>query len=644
MPKFLTNILILSLFFSIFADPGTTRSAFAQTDGPLSATPEEEPEESPLLTEPETPEELFKAIDLMIKLGRPKLGRKYLQQLMESKPKDDLVLELRDKYGLATFLRFANLEALQPYSRQLLDQSNLALKARAEDPAYLRSLIDDLQAGGTAQQLAMISLINLGAPSVPILLQELAVTEKGDLRDTYLLAIVQIGPGTVPVLRGGLLNPDEKIQTAAIEALGWLGNREVVPFLWYPAFGNHDLTGLKASARISLMRLLKKENLEEVSTLSQASLADELNRQVSLHLNHQYRWKTDEQGQLTFWDWDSQSNELKPKSITAQEASLIVGSHFARQLVATVPENRKAQATSIALSLATEFYRVGWDQPLATGAGTAHDEALAAGTAVVIDAIDVGLAHSNDLAALASVQILTQLASEGTVKLSEKQQSSLLAAMNAPSHRIQFAAANALLTINPDNQFSRPERVIEILAQALNDTRKFQALIIDPDIDRSRSLGNNLEARGIGFSTVRTGREGFELAASRMDVQLIAIHINSIRWPLSQTVSNLRADARTASIPMIVYGPQSQEYKLQPLIERTSRSIYVASDLDAVQKLHKIQNFRQSLGNPELTPELRQQQIGRAVSWLAAIASGKLTTNFNLAPAEQALTDTVRQP
>jgi hypothetical protein len=125
---------------------------------------------------------------------------------------------------------------------------------------------------------------------------------------------------------------------------------------------------------------------------------------------------------------------------------------------------------------------------------------------------------------------------------------------------------------------------------------------------------------------------------------LIAIHINSIRWPLSQTVSNLRTDARTASIPMIVYGPQSQEYSLQPLIERTSRSIYVASELDAVEKLHKIQKFRQTLGTSALTPELRRHQIETAVSWLAAIASGKLTTNFNLAPAEQALTDTVRQP
>ena len=193
----MTNILIFSLLVSIVFDLGTTRSAHAQTDGIPSATPADEPGESPLLTEPETPAETFKAIELMMKLGRPKLGRKYFQQLMDSKPSDEEVLAIRDKFGVASLIRFANIESLKPYSRQLLDQSNLALKARAEDPKYLRGLIDDLRKGGTAQQLAMLSLQNLGARSVPTLLQEFATAEAGDERDTFLLAIIQIGKGSV---------------------------------------------------------------------------------------------------------------------------------------------------------------------------------------------------------------------------------------------------------------------------------------------------------------------------------------------------------------------------------------------------------------------------------------------------------------
>jgi CheY-like chemotaxis protein len=200
------------------------------------------------------------------------------------------------------------------------------------------------------------------------------------------------------------------------------------------------------------------------------------------------------------------------------------------------------------------------------------------------------------------------------------------------------------LTINPDSPFSRPERVVEILARALNDTRKLQAVIIDPDSDRSSALGAHLEHRGISFSTVRTGREGFELAASRMDVQLIAIHINSVRWPLSQTVSNLRADARTAAIPMIVYGPGFQEANLMPLIQRTSRSIYIPNDLAEYEKLRMIQRFRQSLGETELTSEQRREQTLTAAAWLSAIASGKLTTEFDLGPAEAALSNAASDP
>lgn len=59
------------------------QTAFAQNQTPPEEPlDDEEKIESPLLVEPQTPEEQFAAADLMLRLAQPKLARKYLQQLM----------------------------------------------------------------------------------------------------------------------------------------------------------------------------------------------------------------------------------------------------------------------------------------------------------------------------------------------------------------------------------------------------------------------------------------------------------------------------------------------------------------------------------------------------------------------------------
>ena len=65
-------------------------------------------EASPLLIEPETPEAAFEAARLMIRLGRPELSRRYLQQFLDTNPDDATLLNLREKFGPGVFLNLDN--------------------------------------------------------------------------------------------------------------------------------------------------------------------------------------------------------------------------------------------------------------------------------------------------------------------------------------------------------------------------------------------------------------------------------------------------------------------------------------------------------------------------------------------------------
>ena len=123
----------------------------------------------------------------------------------------------------------------------------------------------------------------------------------------------------------------------------------------------------------------------------------------------------------------------------------------------------------------------------------------------------------------------------------------MLAALNDPNPDVQYAAAVAVLQAHPDRRFRGSQRVAS--GPRFGDEfafcrrRRFQL----------RQRGGN-EMAGlftrIDFETVTafTGREGFEISPPIGHVGPRAGSRQcGLRWPLSQTVSNLRADARTAA-------------------------------------------------------------------------------------------------
>jgi hypothetical protein len=129
-----------------------------------------------------------------------------------------------------------------------------------------------------------------------------------------------------------------------------------------------------------------------------------------------------------------------------------------------------------------------------------------------------------------------------------------------------------------------------------------------------------------------------------MDVKLIAVHINSIRWSLSQTLTNFKADARTASLPIIIYGPQSQEYKLLETIERNSLTMFLPETIDSVLFAQYIQEFLSTIDTPDLTPGQKISQVETAAYWLSYIAASRRNDVYDLKPAETALTSGLVDP
>lgn len=611
----------------------------ASQSGGSSQIGEEEP--SPLLTEPTAPEALFDAVVLMVDLERPNLALKYLKQLIQQDPPDAAILRMRDKHGAVAFLELSNDDRLQPFATQLLQKMNAAFRRYATDPARIDQLIASLSGDPEERQIALFSLRAAGPVAIPRMLEVVGSSSSAQQRDVILYAISRMGRPVIPALLGATESPLEAVRSVAIDALGLLGDRSVTPWLWYPAFASDSEPGIRQAARRALARILRG-NERFAADVSGYGAVAELQEIALSHFRNVYPWDLNVDGNVELWSWDPAAGRLNAWTLPPETASLVVGSRFAKQALQLSPDRGEIRALFLAMRLAFDAHVAGWDQPLPTGPGTAFNLALLAGPQLALDTLEFSLKNASPSATLASLQVLSQVGNRGQLSGRNGQSSPILQALNYPDFRVQFAAASTILQLDPDREFRGAARVVSILSRALNDVGSSVGLAIDPNPDRAATMAGLLGEMAYDPRLATTGQEGFQVAAERGDVELIVIHAACIRWGLRQTIANLRADARTAGIPIVIYGPESVMVEAQRLIDRYPLVGFTLNGETSFKQ--GIRRFLGQLQAPPVTESQRAARMRAAVYWLAHIAGGARTSIYEMAPAEEALFNATADP
>ncbi|MCH7989424.1 MAG: HEAT repeat domain-containing protein [Planctomycetes bacterium] len=639
MQQILCKRLLLAL--GLLAGLGALSVVLAQTNSSLS----EEAVESLLLAEPKTPQEFFETTVLMIDLARPKLARRYLDKLMESKPDDALLLKIRSKHGPGVFLRLANVGELKPVSSQLLDQMNRAFRRHGADPKEIDKLIAALSASPQERQNALISLRDSGPIIIPRFLQNLGMTDQPEQRDLLVNTLSQLGSHVVAPLVGALDSPNEALRISVIDSLGWLGSRDAVPHLWYPAFGKNQPPGVQLAARRALARILDTSEAS-VNRTSTSGVAEELRKTAVLHFRREYPWKLDEEDNksVSIWTWNSQTQTVDLSKHSPDAASVYVGTRLAGQSLELAPDNQQLQALVAAMSLASAMHHSGAEKSLVTGPGTAHDLALTAGADVISRALSLSLENTNADAAISTLQILGQIATKNQIYKTASRQSPITAALNYPDLQVQFAAAQTILQLDPDRSFRDSIRVVSILTRVLNDSGSPRAVVAHGNTARASNAAAFLNEVGYDAIPVSTGRDAFRVASGRGDVELVLLNVNTARWELSQTIANLRADARTAAIPIAIFGPQETEDRVQSLIRKFPAVIFLEDFTNSDFLEIQIRPFLHTMMSSPLSGPQRAQRKAAAAYWISHIADGRRTDIFDLRASENVLVGLLSDP
>lgn len=588
-----------------------------------------------LPVEPDSLEGRLEAALLMVKLARPELGKKYIAEILAMEPSGKDLIALRNKYGTSTFLSFTNVEGLNPEASELLSRLQSAVETEANDPAYAASLLPKLAGSAREREQALTDLRSLGPYAVPAILT--AIDNDTISRDLLIFNLARLGDEAVPPLIGALTSPSTKIRNAATEVLGVLGGKEDVIWLWHLAFAESQPAGVNVSARKAIARISYGDSKFANRVTSYGSAAKLLNESIQyLAGQHQWEMRYEDGSEIPVWTWDSQQGTVIETKSSRRNAAIHFAERLAREAAELNPTNEDAPIAALAAKMVRDIESAGWDQPVPTGAGTAHDLAVSTGPEVCNQVLTLAIDHNIPGAALSAANALGLNGSRSQLS-NTSSTPAIVEALNFPHPRVQFTAAISILQWEPKASFSGSSRVVEILTRAVLAGSKPDSVVIDPNVERGTVTANIFNDLGYDSSIARTGRDGFQMAAKSGGVELAVLHPNTIRWELLQTIDNLKADVRTRNLPVVIYGPPSLKTRYASVQKRYQNVVYVNEAVSSLDVNRELKPVLSQISPPPLTQEQRSSQINEAAYWLRWIATSSDPSVFDMAAFQEEL-------
>jgi len=188
-------------------------------------------------------------------------------------------------------------------------------------------------------------------------------------------------------------------------------------------------------------------------------------------------------------------------------STVAAGGHLvelAKEALEMSPDKQDVQTLYLAMALALEAYQVGWNQPLPEGPGTTFNLALLSGPSAVSRVLALAMKQGHTPSALAALKALGQIGSRTLLHEQLDKHSSLIAALNYPDRRVQFAAATAILQLDPAKPFPGANRVISILTRALRGEGTQAAIVVDSSIPRGQTMAGVFHELGYETTPVQT--------------------------------------------------------------------------------------------------------------------------------------------
>jgi hypothetical protein len=577
--------------------------------------------------------ELWGAIDYLMRTGQAGQAVPYLDKLMAGPLGDEDLIRIRDRFGGGSILRLADDPATQSYAEPLLDKLTLASRRFATDPQRIARLIPLLTRTKEEQDFAVARLREAGPHAVPFLIE--ALDRAGATPQERSLLAMNLGrldrtavPALIPVLQSA----DSRLATIVATALGAIGDPRAIPVLTYFAARSDSAPTLRAACREAIERLtglaFDSQPRPPVRVLTDAAW--------SIH-RREVEFPGEE---VILWVWDENRRAPLAQQVSRSKAEETLGLDLAQKALRLAPDDLEAQAVMQSLALEKTVEQLGYEA-FAERGQEAFSAAVASGPTILTEILKRAIADGKTELAAVAATALAQVVDRAELATGGRPHP-LVDAVGSPGRRLQFAAAKALVGLSPSQPFPGSSRIVPTLARFLVSEGPPRAVVIDSNSARGSQLAGFLQTLGYRPTLELEGVRGFEAAAEAADVELVLVSYDLFQgsWNLTDTLTNLRSDSRTAQLPLYVYGPRQLEHTRPQLLAAHPGVKFLVQPVDAP-------TLERLLGSKpvRLSKAERSGYAKQAADLLALIASQPNNPlAADLQSVEPALTEALLRP
>ncbi len=533
---------------------------------PKAATPKDDGESDLVVlairqSNPTTPEQLGQAIRNVVHLGRPDEAKKYIGQLLAGSPDESTLVDLHRTLGSAMFMQMARDSRFAPEGPTLAKAVLDAAYAASHDPAHLAELIDKLSDADSAiRHTALVDLRSGGTDAVIALLGVLADSSRSAEHLAVRATLVNLKEVSIGPLVGALETRDEALLPQVIVVLSRLNASQVTPHLLRPYFTSDPDALVRKAAEYGLKKLLG-----ELPTQHDAESF--LARDTQAYLDGKLLGHVDYENMIAFWSWDAAKNEPVERRYPSATASLMMAARLAGDLYAIAPSNIDHRRLYLTALLESSKRAGGLAQPLATGDGTAHATAAALGVDAIADVLEYALAHDKTAAATGAIEVLRDIGDSQLLRSSSGRPSALALCLKHPDRRVQFAAVETIMKLDPVEPFAGASYLTEALGYFASTVGSRRVLVAHPRTDLAQTLVGMLQDIGFEADTAQTGRQALRLSVQYPDYEFVLVSDAVDNPAAGELIQQLRRDPRTTALPIGLMARQELFEQMQRLTE-----------------------------------------------------------------------------
>lgn len=559
--------------------------------------------------DPQTPGELLKAVGILQRLGAYSDARAFLERVTSLQLDAAQLAQLQTEVGSVLLVQLANDPSLMPEAGDFVQGVFAAVHQIQRDPRRMQQWIRELAGNDPeARRVAMVELAKAGAHAVPVVLDAYRNPPAGLSAQALNSTLMRIGDAAEAPLIAALGSPDSYVQTIAAQNLGRVGSARATVHLVRPHFLGDEK--LQTAATASL------EQLGGHFPESAPAAAASLRRLAVEHLRGKPPVPAAFDGTLDMWTWNAESKNVVHDRLTVKEAAAVAAARLARDAYELDPEGSR-QLLLIA-RLEVDQLLGGLDQLLPKEPGSAHALGVAFGLTAVSAALDRCLDEGYDAAAIGCLELVGKLC--GPSADDANCWRPLSRGLRSPDRRIRYAAARAIMNIDPRQAYAGASFFVEALIDLADVKGVPGAMVASPRTDVRQNLAGILLSLGFSVSQAREGRPCLREVLRSSDYDVLVLS-DSVSTPtVDETVQQLRKDPQAKRLPVILLTRQDRSDRTELLAQQDELVITMPEFADEAALVAALEKAESLVAEFAVPPERRLEQARDALDWLAHIA------------------------